>query len=189
MNQYQGILGVLTLLAIAYGMSNNRTKINFRTVYWGLGLQFIFAVFILKTPIGKPIFSYLDKIMSKLISFSDAGSDFLFKSYVNEVGFHPALLNFAFRLLPTIIFFSSLMAILYHFGIIQLVVKSIAKIMQKTMKTSGPETLSVASNIFVGQTEAPLLVKPYIKNMSKSIEKISGSTEERIQQILNITGL
>ena len=168
MNQYQGILGVLTLLAIAYGMSNNRTKINFRTVYWGLGLQFIFAVFILKTPIGKPIFSYLDKIMSKLISFSDAGSDFLFKSYVNEVGFHPALLNFAFRLLPTIIFFSSLMAILYHFGIIQLVVKSIAKIMQKTMKTSGAETLSVSANIFVGQTESPLMVRPFISQMTKS---------------------
>ena len=168
MNQYQGILGVFTLLAIAYGMSNNRTKINFRTVYWGLGLQFIFAVFILKTPIGKPIFSYLDKIMSKLISFSDAGSDFLFKSYVNEVGFHPALLNFAFRLLPTIIFFSSLMAILYHFGIIQLVVKSIAKIMQKTMKTSGAETLSVSANIFVGQTESPLMVRPFISQMTKS---------------------
>ena len=168
MNQYQGILGVLTLLAIAYGMSNNRTKINFRTVYWGLGLQFIFAVFILKTPIGKPIFSYLDKIMSKLISFSDAGSDFLFKSYVNEVGFHPALLNFAFRLLPTIIFFSSLMAILYHFGIIQFVVKSIAKIMQKTMKTSGAETLSVSANIFVGQTESPLMVRPFISQMTKS---------------------
>ena len=168
MNQYQGILGVLTLLAIAYGMSNNRTKINFRTIYWGLGLQFIFAVFILKTPIGKPIFSYLDKIMSKLISFSDAGSDFLFKSYVNEVGFHPALLNFAFRLLPTIIFFSSLMAILYHFGIIQLIVKSIAKIMQKTMKTSGAETLSVSANIFVGQTESPLMVRPFISQMTKS---------------------
>ena len=168
MNQYQGILGVFTLLAIAYGMSNNRTKINFRTVYWGLGLQFIFAVFILKTPIGKPIFSYLDKIMSKLISFSDAGSDFLFKSYVNEVGFHPALLNFAFRLLPTIIFFSSLMAILYHFGIIQLIVKSIAKIMQKTMKTSGAETLSVSANIFVGQTESPLMVRPFISQMTKS---------------------
>jgi len=167
-NQYQGILGVLTLLAIAYGMSNNRTKINFRTIYWGLGLQFIFAVFILKTPIGKPIFSYLDKIMSKLISFSDAGSDFLFKSYVNEVGFHPALLNFAFRLLPTIIFFSSLMAILYHFGIIQFVVKSIAKIMQKTMKTSGAETLSVSANIFVGQTESPLMVRPFISQMTKS---------------------
>ena len=168
MDQYKGILGVITLLGIAYAMSNNRTKINFRTVYWGLGLQLIFAVFILKTPIGKPIFSYIDKIMSTLISFSDAGSDFLFKSYVNGVGFHPALLNFAFRLLPTIIFFSSLMAILYHFGIIQFVVKWIAKIMQKTMRTSGAETLSVSANIFVGQTESPLMVRPFISQMTKS---------------------
>ena len=168
MDQYKGILGILTLLAIAYAMSNNRNKISFRTIYWGLGLQFIFAVFILKTPIGKPIFSFLDKIITRLISFSDAGSDFLFTSYVTDVGLHPALLNFAFRLLPTIIFFSSLMAVLYHFGIIQIIVKWIAKVMQKTMHTSGAETLSVSANIFVGQTEAPLMVRPFISQMTKS---------------------
>ena len=168
MDQYKGILGILTLLAIAYAMSNNRNKISFRTIYWGLGLQFIFAVFILKTPLGKPIFSFLDKIITKLISFSDAGSDFLFKSYVADVGVHPALLNFAFRLLPTIIFFSSLMAVLYHFGIIQKIVKLIANLMQKTMHTSGAETLSVSANIFVGQTEAPLMVRPFISQMTKS---------------------
>ena len=168
MDQYKGILGILTLLAIAYAMSNNRNRISFRTIYWGLGLQFIFAVFILKTPLGKPIFSFLDKIITKLISFSDAGSDFLFKSYVADVGVHPSLLNFAFRLLPTIIFFSSLMAVLYHFGIIQKIVKLIAKLMQKTMHTSGAETLSVSANIFVGQTEAPLMVRPFISQMTKS---------------------
>ena len=168
MYQYKGILGILTLLAIAYAMSNNRNRISFRTIYWGLGLQFIFAVFILKTPIGKPIFSFLDKIITKLISFSDAGSDFLFKSYVADVGVHPSLLNFAFRLLPTIIFFSSLMAVLYHLGIIQKIVKLIAKLMQKTMHTSGAETLSVSANIFVGQTEAPLMVRPFISKMTKS---------------------
>ena len=168
MDQYKGILGILTLLAIAYAMSNNRNRISFRTIYWGLGLQFIFAVFILKTPIGKPIFSFLDKIITKLISFSDAGSDFLFKSYVADVGVHPSLLNFAFRLLPTIIFFSSLMAVLYHFGIIQKIIKLIAKLMQKTMHTSGAETLSVSANIFVGQTEAPLMVRPFISQMTKS---------------------
>ena len=168
MDQYKGILGILTLLAIAYAMSNNRNRIIFITIYWGLGLQFIFAVFILKTPLGKPIFSFLDKIITKLISFSDAGSDFLFKSYVADVGVHPSLLNFAFRLLPTIIFFSSLMAVLYHFGIIQKIVKLIAKLMQKTMHTSGAETLSVSANIFVGQTEAPLMVRPFISQMTKS---------------------
>ena len=168
MDHYKGILGILTLLVIAFAISNNRNKINFRTIYWGLGLQFIFAVFILKTPIGKPIFSFLDKIITRLISFSDAGSDFLFTSYVTDVGLHPALLNFAFRLLPTIIFFSSLMAVLYHFGIIQIIVKWIAKLMQKTMHTSGAETLSVSANIFVGQTEAPLMVRPFISQMTKS---------------------
>ena len=168
MDHYKGILGILTLLVIAFAISNNRNKINFRTIYWGLGLQFIFAVFILKTPIGKPIFSFLDKIITRLISFSDAGSDFLFTSYVTDVGLHPALLNFAFRLLPTIIFFSSLMAVLYHFGIIQIIVKWIARVMQKTMHTSGAETLSVSANIFVGQTEAPLMVRPFIGQMTKS---------------------
>tara|TARA_B100000029_G_scaffold171981_1_gene168333 strand:- start:126 stop:1346 length:1221 start_codon:yes stop_codon:yes gene_type:complete len=168
MDHYKGILGILTLLVIAFAISNNRNKINFRTIFWGLGLQFIFAVFILKTPIGKPIFSFLDKIITRLISFSDAGSDFLFTSYVTDVGLHPSLLNFAFRLLPTIIFFSSLMAVLYHFGIIQIIVKWIAKLMQKTMHTSGAETLSVSANIFVGQTEAPLMVRPFISQMTKS---------------------
>ena len=168
MDQYKGILGILTLLTIAYAMSNNRGKISFKTVCWGLGLQLLFAVFILKTPIGKPIFSFLDKIITKLISFSDAGSDFLFTSYVSDVGLHPSLLNFAFRLLPTIIFFSSLMAVLYHFGIIQVIIKWIAKLMQKTMGTSGAETLSVSANIFVGQTEAPLMIRPFIGQMTKS---------------------
>ena len=168
MDHYKGILGILTLLVIAFAISNNRNKINFRTIFWGLGLQFIFAVFILKTPIGKPIFSFLDKIITRLISFSDAGSDFLFTSYVTDVGLHPSLLNFAFRLLPTIIFFSSLMAVLYHFGIIQIIVKWIARVMQKTMHTSGAETLSVSANIFVGQTEAPLMVRPFISQMTKS---------------------
>lgn len=163
-----GILGIIVLLGIAFAMSNNRKKINYRIVLWGMGLQIIFALFILKTPIGKPIFGFFDKVISKLISFSDAGGDFLFRSFISDVGFHVALVNFAFRALPTIIFFSSLMAVFYHFGIIQFIVKWIAKAMQKTMGTSGAETLSISANIFVGQTEAPLLVRPFISSMTKS---------------------
>ena len=163
-----GLLGIITLLGIAVAMSNNRKLINFRIVGWGLGLQLIFALFILKTPLGKPVFGFLDKVVSKLISFSDAGSDFLFTSFVPDVGFHPSLINFAFRALPTIIFFSSLMAVLYHLGIIQFVVKWIARAMQKTMGTSGSETLSVSANIFVGQTEAPLMIRPFIGKMTQS---------------------
>jgi len=168
MDQLTGLLGIVVLLGIAVAMSNNRKQINMRIVGWGLGLQLTFALFILKTPIGKPIFGFLDKVISKLISFSDAGSDFLFTSFVPEVGFHPSLINFAFRALPTIIFFSSLMAVLYHFGIIQFVVRWIARAMQKTMGTSGSETLSVSANIFVGQTEAPLIIRPFISKMTKS---------------------
>ncbi len=135
---------------------------------WGLGLQMVFAIFILKLPFGGTLFGYLDKAVRKLISFSDAGSDFLFKSFIPDVGYHVAMINFAFRALPTIIFFSSLMAVLYHYGIIQVIVKWIARAMQKTMGTSGSETLSISANIFVGQTEAPLMVRPFISKMTQS---------------------
>ncbi len=118
MERFIGLLGIVVLLAIAFALSNNRKQINMRIIGWGLGLQAIFAIFILRTPIGGPLFGYLDKAIRKLISFSDAGSDFLFKSFVPDVGYHVAMINFAFRALPTIIFFSSLMAVLYHFGII-----------------------------------------------------------------------
>lgn len=163
----QGILGIIVLLALAHGLSVNRKAINYRLVVWGLGLQITFALLILKTPFGKPFFELIDRLIKKLLSFSDAGSDFLFKSFGTGVVEGP-LLNFAFRVLPTIIFFSSLMAILYHIGVMQWIVKWIARGMQKTLKTSGSETLSVSANIFVGQTEAPLMVRPFISEMTKS---------------------
>ena len=163
-----GILGIFTLLAIAYAISNNRKKINYKLVAWGLSIQLMFALLILKSPLGKPLFSYLDKVITTIVKFSDAGGDFLFASFVPDVGFHVSLINFAFRALPTIIFFSALMAVMYHFGIIQFIVKWIAKVMQKTMGTSGSETVSISANIFVGQTEAPLMVRPFIQNMTKS---------------------
>ena len=168
MEQLTGIIGIIVLLGIAYLLSNNRKLINLNIIAWGLGLQISFAFIILKTPLGKTLFSYLNVIIIKLIGFADAGSDFLFKSFVPEVGYHLALVNFAFRALPVIIFFSSLIAVTYHFGIIQFIIKKIAFIMEKTMKTSGAETLSVSANIFVGQTEAPILIRPYISSMTKS---------------------
>ena len=164
----QGLIGMILLLGIAFILSNNRRKINYRIVGWGLSLQFIFGILILKTPLGKPLFGFFDKVITKLISFSDSGSDFLFKSLVPGVGYHEAMVNFAFRALPTIIFFSSLMTVLYHFGVIQFIVKWISRIMQKSMGTSGSETLSVAANIFVGQTEAPLMIRPFIRTMTQS---------------------
>ena len=165
---FQGLIGIFVLLGIALMLSNNRNQINLRTIGWGLGLQWAFGILILKTPLGKPVFGFFDRVITKLISFSDAGSDFLFKSLNPGVGYHEALVNFAFRALPTIIFFSSLMAVLYHFGIIQRAVKWIAQLMQKTMGTSGPETLSISGNIFLGQTEAPLMVRPFIQTMTRS---------------------
>ncbi len=168
MEQFTGLIGIVVLLAIAFALSNNRKKINLRILGWGLGLQMVFAIFILKLPFGGILFGYLDKAVRKLISFSDAGSDFLFKSFIPDVGYHVAMINFAFRALPTIIFFSSLMAVLYHYGIIQVIVKWIARAMQKTMGTSGSETLSISANIFVGQTEAPLMVRPFISKMTQS---------------------
>ena len=168
MNQYTGIIGVFTLLGIAYLLSNNRHLIDKNIVFWGLGLQVSFAFIILKTPLGKSLFSYLNILIIKLISFSDAGSEFLFTSFIPDIGYHAALVNFAFRALPVIIFFSSLIAVTYYFGIIQFIIKKISFIMEKTMKTSGAETLSVSANIFVGQTEAPILIRPFINSMTKS---------------------
>ncbi len=168
MNQIVGILGIGILLGTAYLLSENKKNINSKTVLWGLGLQIFFALVILKTPIGRPLFSFFDTAITKLISFADTGSEFLFGSQVDSVGFHPAFESVAFRLLPTIIFFSALISVLYHYQIIQTIIKLFARIMQKTMVTSGPETLSVSANIFVGQTEAPLMIRPYINTMTRS---------------------
>jgi len=167
MDQLIGVFGILILLAIAMAMSNNRVAISWRLVFWGLSLQLTFAIIILKTPIGIPFFSAIDIFVKNLLSFSDAGSDFLFKSFGQNIVEAP-LMNFAFRILPTLIFFSSLINVLYHLGVMQFLVKNTAKIMQKTMGTSGSETLCISGNIFVGQTEAPLLVQPFVSKMTNS---------------------
>ena len=166
--RFTGLIGILALLGIAYLLSNNRKAIKPRTVLWGLGLQLLFAIIILKIPFVKNQFSSIDGIFKKLISFSDAGSNFLFTSFIPDIGYHAAMVNFAFRALPVIIFFSSLIAVTYHFGIIQHIVKWVSKVMELSMKTSGAETLSISANIFVGQTEAPILIRPFINNMTKS---------------------
>ena len=167
MGRFIGVLGIFAILGIAYLLSNDKKNIDFRITIWGLSLQLLFGIFILITPFGKPIFSWFDKLIKKLLGFSQEGSEFLFASFINGE-MHPAVINFAFYVLPTVIFFSALMSILYNLGIMQKVIKIIAWIMQKTMKTSGPETTSISANIFVGQTEAPLVIKPFIKNMTNS---------------------
>ena len=165
---FSGFIGIFAILIIAYLLSNNRKAIKFETIFWGIGLQVFFGLIILKIPFIKSQFFFVDKIFKTIISFSDKGGDFLFSSFIPNVGYHEAMVNFAFRALPVVIFFSSLISVSYHFGIVQIVVKWVAKIMEKSMKTSGAETLSISANIFVGQTEAPILIRPYINNMTKS---------------------
>ncbi|WP_029489566.1 NupC/NupG family nucleoside CNT transporter [Aquimarina agarivorans] len=167
MFRFMGILGMIVLLGVAYLLSNNRKKIDFKIVLKGALLQIAFALLILKTPIGLPFFNFFDAAIKKLLAFADKGGDFLFASFITGQVESP-IINFAVRVLPTIIFFSALMSLLYHLKVMQFVVKGLSKLMQKLLGTSGSETLSVVGSIFVGQTEAPLLVKPYVKSMTKS---------------------
>lgn len=167
MFRFIAVIGIVFLLGVAFLLSNNRKKINYPLIIKGLILQIGFALLILKTPVGLPFFKFFDTGIKKLLSFADKGGDFLFASFISGEVESP-IINFAVRVLPTIIFFSALMAMLYHIGIMQIVVKAISKVVQKILGTSGSETLSVVGSIFVGQTEAPLLVKPYVKNMTRS---------------------
>jgi CNT family concentrative nucleoside transporter len=154
-------LGLVIFIGVAYAFSVNRRAVRWQPVLWGIALQLIFALFILKTTLGFAIFNFLGEGVNKFLDFSDAGAKFVFGDNFEE---H----FFAFKVLPTIIFFSSFISLLYHYGILQQVVKGVAWVMVKTLKTSGAESLSAAANIFVGQTEAPLLIKPYVSSMTMS---------------------
>ncbi len=163
----QSFFGMFGLLLIAFLFSNNRKAIDWRLVSVGVGIQLAFALLILKTPAGAIVFGTASEVFTKLLGFTNAGNAMIFTSYVTgEID--ASLINFAFSVLPTIVFFSALMTILYHLGVMQAVVNVIARAMRATMHTSGSETLSAAGNIFVGQTEAPLLVKPFVPTMTKS---------------------
>lgn len=165
MDRFIGVIGLICIIGIAVLFSENRKKINWRLVGTGLLLQIIFALLILKVPAGRAVFEWISSGITKLLDFTKEGSSFLFGSLLDTDKFG---VIFALQVLPTIIFFSSLMSVLYHLGIVQVVVKVIAKGVAKVLGTSGAETFSAVGNIFLGQTEAPLLVKPYIKNMTRS---------------------
>jgi CNT family concentrative nucleoside transporter len=155
------VLGICIFIAISYAISVNRQAIRWRTVAWGLGLEFILALVILKTSWGLNFFKSLGNIAGNFLAFSDVGAKFVFgENFKDHL--------FAFQILPTIIFFSSFISILYHYGILQRVVNGLAWVMMKTMKTSGSESLSCAGNIFLGPTEAALMVKPYVADMTQS---------------------
>lgn len=165
MDRFIGLLGIIAILGITYLLSENKKRINWKLVGIGLGLQVIFALLILKVPVGRAFFEFISNVMTKLIDFTAEGTDFLFGGLADQSTYGHI---FAINTLPTIIFFSALMSILYYLGVMQAVVKFIAKGITKLLGTSGAETLSAVGNIFLGQTESPLLVKPYIKNMTKS---------------------
>jgi CNT family concentrative nucleoside transporter len=155
-------VGLFVMVALAWGMSTNRRLFPWRVVAWGIGLQLVFGVFVLKTPVGLAMFSVMNDVIARLLQFTDDGSRFLFGAYLDRE------FTVALNVLPTIIFFSALMSVLYHVGVMQWIVRGFAWIMQRTLKTSGAETLSAAANVFVGQTEAPLVVRPFVATMTQS---------------------
>jgi CNT family concentrative nucleoside transporter len=156
-----GVLGLFVIPGIAWALSTDRRRIPWRTVIAGTAFQIVFALLILKTPWGRSFFEYARIYVTAFLNFADAGSEFIFGEGFTE---H----FFAFKVLPTIIFFSSVIAILYYLGVLQWVVKGFASVMMKLLGTSGAESLSASANIFVGQTEAPLLIRPYVGAMTRS---------------------
>lgn len=154
-------IGLVVLLVIAWLMSENRRRMNWRLIASGLSLQFVLAVFLLRTPIGQSIFDAARGFVDRLVSFSDAGAEFVFGPNFRD---H----YLAFSVLPTIIFISSLTAIFFHLGVLQRVVKIMAWVMVRVMDTSGAESLSASADVYVGMTEAPLVIRPYLATMTRS---------------------
>ena len=165
MERLISLLGLLSMLAVGFAFSSNRKKINWKTVGSGLFLQIFLGLFILKTSVGKIVFEGARSFFTGILSYTSEGSQFIFGSLMDTSKFG---FIFFVMVLPTIIFMSSLMSILYHLGVMQIVIKATAKVMVKLMGTSGAESLSAAANIFAGQTEAPLVVKPFIGKMTRS---------------------
>ncbi len=164
-----GLFGIALVVVLAYLFSTNKKKINWRLVLTGIVLQFGFAFLVLKTSVGRDIFDFVSKLFVKLFSFASDGAQFVFGSLAISPGTSGSLgFIFAFQVLPTIIFFASFMAICYHVGVMQRIVQGIAWVMLRLMKTSGAESLSVAANTFIGQTEAPLVIRPYLPSLTQS---------------------
>lgn len=166
MSNFVSVGGLLLMLLTAWALSANRRAIDFRLVIWGLGLQFAFAVFILKTSPGILIFDRISLAITTLLGYADAGSEFVFGPVAADTDAFG--ITIAFRVLPIIIFTASLFSLLYYLGIMQRVVWVFAKLMSLTMRTSGAESLAAAANVFMGMTEAPLVIKPFVGRMTQS---------------------
>ncbi len=163
---WRGVLGMIVLLIVAFLFSSNRKAVDWKTVGLGLAFQLIIAVGVLKIPFVQAVFEFVGKGFVKVLDFTRAGSEFLFSGLVSDMGSFGFI--FAFQVLPTILFFSALTSVLFYLGVIQWIVKALALLLSKILKISGAESLSVAGNIFLGQTEAPLLIKAYLEKMNKS---------------------
>lgn len=163
---FRGGIAIAFLIAICYAFSRDRSKINWRIVLYGILFQFILAISVLKIPFVNRLFDGVAHIFTRVLKVSEAGAQFMFGSLVTNLDSFGYI--FAFQVLPTIVFFSALTSIFYYFGILQKVVKVMAWVMAKTLRLSGPEALAASANVFIGQTEAPLVVKPYLENMSRS---------------------
>src|SRR5262245_14104616 len=180
MPRLQPLVGLIVIMSIAYAISTNRRAIDRRTVAWGLSLQLVFALLVLKTEVGRNVFQTLGGAINRLLDFAFVGSSFVFgplgdrdawpKIMTTVLGPEGARygLIFAFQVLPTIIFIAALFAILYYFGVMQLVVRAFAFVMNRVLGASGAESLNVAASIFMGQTEAPLTIRPYLPRMTQS---------------------
>jgi CNT family concentrative nucleoside transporter len=165
-SRLSGLVGLALILAIGILLSHNRRAIRWRVIAWGLGLQLLFAIFVLRIPAGQALFRWLGNLVTGILGYSYIGSEFVF----GELGKQHSSLGviFAFQLLPAIIFVSALFAILYYLGIMQLVVRAFAIVMSRVMGASGAESLNVAASIFMGQTEAPLTIRPFLGRMTRS---------------------
>src|SRR6202140_3890941 len=166
MGRFTGILGLLIMLGLAYAFSTNRRAINKKTVVWGLGLQVVFAIFVLKVEIGRVLFQKAGDAVNRLLSYAFVGSKFVF----GELGAQGSSMGFvfAFQVLPTVIFIAAFFAVLYHYGVMQFIIKIAAKVMTRFMGASGAESLNVAASIFMGQTEAPLTIRPFLPDLTQS---------------------
>ncbi len=166
MGRFTGILGILTMVALAFFFSTDRRAIRLKTVGWGLGLQFAFAVFVLKIEAGRMMFQKAGDAVNRLLSYAFAGSEFVFGE-LGKRGSHFGF-YFAFQVLPTVIFIAAFFAVLYHYGIMQFIVRQAARVMTRFLGASGAESLNVAASIFMGQTEAPLTIRPFLPEMTRS---------------------
>ncbi len=165
MGRLTGILGILTMLGLAFIFSTNRRAIRLKTVSWGLGLQLFFAVFVLKIEFGRKAFQMAGDAVTKLLSYAYAGSHFVFGDLAkpgSQLGY------FAFGVLPTVIFVCALFAILYHIGVMQIIIRIFAWVMTRVMGASGAESLNIAASIFMGQTEAPVTIRPFLPELTRS---------------------